>query len=85
MGTYTPKSVTVEHEVRTITSTCEGWKVAVVPEAVEWSQEDLPATEATQLWKLLTKYPELFAQDDLDLGCTDVVRHTVKTGDHLPI
>ena len=34
---------------------------------------------------MLTKYPELFAKDDLDLGCTDVVRHHFKIGDHPPM
>ena len=48
-------------------------------------QSDLSQDEFTQLSSLLSEYAELFALDDMDLGSTDVIRHSIETGDRGPI
>ncbi len=48
----------------------EPWKGEgmTIPAKVEKSLESLPEAESAQLRTLLSRYPDLFAQDDLDLG-----------------
>ena len=38
-----------------------------------------------QLRKLLEEYSDVFALDDSELGCTNLVQHVIDTGDHPPI
>ena len=78
VGTSTPIESPVELEVQTITSMRGGGEETVISDAVEKSLEGLPE-EALPLRKVLTKYPELFADNDIDLGCTEVVRLHIKT------
>ncbi len=56
-----------------------------LPAVIEESLRELPAMEAAQLRSMLAEYADRFAQDDADLGSTDVVNHTIQTGDHPPI
>ena len=42
----------------------------------------LSADERGQLQSCLREYAGLFANGDLNLGSTDVVTHTIDTGDH---
>ena len=50
-------------------------------ESMEWP-EDL---ELEQLKQLVGEFDDIFALDGDDLGCTDVVKHKVDTGDSPPI
>ena len=45
----------------------------------------LSPDEARRLRRLVGEFSDVFALDDSELGCTDVLRHSVDTGDHLPI
>ncbi len=56
-----------------------------LPTIVEQSMESLPEVESAQLRVLLSEYANLFAQEDTDLGSTEVVSHSINTGDHPPI
>jgi hypothetical protein len=41
--------------------------------------------QASQLKALVTDFPDIFALNDAELGCTDLIKHSVDTGDHAPI
>ena len=47
--------------------------------------DKLGACEAEKLSDLLRKSTDVFALDDSELGCTDVVCHKIETGDHAPV
>jgi len=34
---------------------------------------------------LISEFSDVFALDNSELGCTDILQHSVNTGDHLPI
>lgn len=42
----------------------------------------VPADQSQQLTELLTEYSDVFAMCDAELGCTDVVKHSIDTSDH---
>ena len=47
----------------------------------------LPFTKLSdiQLKALVAEFPDVFAYDDAELGRTDLIKHSVDTGDHAPI
>ena len=47
--------------------------------------DTLSPSEATELKALVTEFSDVFALNDSELGCTDVLQHHIDTGDHLPI
>ena len=53
------------------------------------SEHGLPDTlssgEAAQLKAVFSEFADVFALDDSELGCTDVLQHCIDTGDHTPI
>ena len=56
-----------------------------IPPELETNLQELSETESAQLRILLAEYSDLFAQFDSDLGSTEVVTHSINTGDHPPI
>lgn len=63
-----------------------------VPECLEqlYSELLLPldtrsSTEAAQVKALVTEFSSIFALSDSELGCTNVLKHCINTGDHPPI
>ena len=53
-------------------------------ESMEWP-EDLEEDQLEQLKQLVGEFDDIFALDGDDLGCTDVVKHKIDTGDSPPI
>jgi len=51
----------------------------------ERSIKYLTYTEAKQVYKLLTEYSTLFAESDMDLGRTNIIKHKIDTGDAKPV
>ena len=47
--------------------------------------DQLGDDELKQLKELLRESADVFALDDSELGCTDLVRHVIDTGDHSPV
>ncbi len=47
--------------------------------------DTLSPGEATQLKSLVTEFSDVFALNDSELGCTDVLQHHIDTSDHPPI
>ena len=47
--------------------------------------DNLSQVESTELQALLAEYHDVFALDDSELGCTDVLRHHIDTGNSNPI
>ena len=47
--------------------------------------EKLLPAENEQLKELILEFNDVFALDDTELGCTNLVEHTIDTGDHAPI
>jgi hypothetical protein len=54
-------------------------------ELVERSSTHLSADEKQQLACLLSKYASIFVASSDDLGCTNLVKHTINTGNAIPI
>ena len=90
----TPTEETIGSEVKMVhtqtsrqlpSSVQQGGIAVSIPEVVAQSLEDLPTTESDQLRTILTEYADTFTQSDADLGSTNVVSHSIKTGDHSPI
>ena len=51
----------------------------------ENSTENLSSEQALQVKELLLKHKDVFAKDKTDLGRTNVVKHTINTGDAAPV
>lgn len=47
--------------------------------------EKLSAEENEQLKTLIVEFSDVFALDDSELGCTQLVKHSIDTGDNAPI
>ncbi|XP_026054681.1 uncharacterized protein LOC113040593 [Carassius auratus] len=52
---------------------------------VDFSQSALDSAERTQLETLIYKYSDVFSANEYDYGRTDLVKHTIRTGDAQPI
>ena len=48
------------------------------------SNDHLTSGQLTQLQVLLNKHVDVFANSDLDLGCTDIVKHRINLIDEVP-
>ena len=48
---------------------------------------DLPGTENERNManELFRRYADVFAKSDDDLGCTDIIRHRIRTVDDAPV
>jgi len=44
----------------------------------------LSESQSQELVALVREYSDVFALDDSELGCTDLVKHSIDTGDHPP-
>ena len=60
-------------------------RVNKLQEVLEVDESYLSSIELFQLRQLIEDYSDVFALDDLELGMTDAVSHSIDTGDHLPI
>ena len=52
---------------------------------LERSCQHLSGEQSQRVWELLLRNQDVFSKGDLDLGRTDLVRHSINTGDHRPI
>ncbi len=52
---------------------------------VDLRQSALNREEQTQLESLISKYSDVFSTDDYDYGRTDLVKHTIRTGEVNPV
>ena len=43
------------------------------------------SAEGKQLQSLIAEFNDIFALDKLELGCTNLVEHTIETSEHPPI
>jgi len=46
---------------------------------------DLPVEVQRKLFKLLSQFPNLFANDEKDCGATNLVEHKINTGENKPV
>jgi hypothetical protein len=51
----------------------------------ERSTVNLKEEEASQVKDLLAEYQDVFSKGDTDLGCFNLVKHKIDTGDAAPI
>jgi len=56
-------------------------RVEELLDQLEVKDTQLPETEATQLRQVIEEYADVFALNDLELGVTDLVHHSINTGD----
>jgi len=54
-------------------------------EALRLPVDRFSESEAEQLHDLICEFSDVFALDDFELRCTDIVQHIIDTGDHPPI
>lgn len=59
-------------------------RVERVRDALQLSEANLSGQEKAELEMLIAEYAHLFALDPSELGATDVVTHSIDTGDHPP-
>ena len=55
------------------------WRCLVLP------KEELSEEEHTRIVEFLCSNSDVFALDESELGCTDLVKHEIDTGDNPPI
>ena len=64
---------------------CSSERLEQLYRELNFPLNSLSPDEARRLRRLVGEFSDVFALDDSELGCTDVLRHSVDTGDHLPI
>jgi hypothetical protein len=69
--------------VKTIDQTPE--RTTKLLESLELPKEKLTADQHRQLRDLLEEYSDVFALSDSELGCTDLAKHFIDTGENRPI
>ncbi len=52
---------------------------------VEWISEDIPTRECEELAVAIYEYRDVFSSGPEDIGQSDLVTHTIDTGEHRPI
>ena len=70
-------------EVRAVVNTPE--RLDELTLTLGMPNENLPAEEGRQLTQLIRQYADVFALNDSELGCTNLVQHSINTGDSHPI
>lgn len=60
------------------------WNAAVDKIITELSPE-VTSEEKVKLTAVLRKYKNVFSIDDSDLGCTNIIEHSITTTDDLPV
>ena len=59
-------------------------KHITLQEMVERSASDLTTNEKEELYKLLLKYADVFAESSIELGRTNLIKHSIDAGnEHL--
>ena len=53
-------------------------------EAIGLPVDRVTESEVKQLQNLIHEFSDIFALDDSELGCTDIVHHVINTGDFPP-
>ena len=64
---------------------CTPERAARLMKELELPTDQLSTPEMAELTALLTEFSDVFALDDSELGCTDLVKHVMDTGNHAPI
>ena len=54
-------------------------------ELLKLNESGLAAEELCSLKELISEYSDIFALDPMELGCTDLITHSIDTGDSPPI
>ena len=60
-------------------------RAARIMEAIGLNKSELTSEEQSRLESLICQYQNLFALEPSDLGTTELVTHSIHTGDHPPI
>lgn len=60
-------------------------KQDILHNLVKECEENISEKEREQLFRLLLKYANVFADRDDELGRSSAVQHSINTGDHPPI
>ena len=79
----------IRHTVKEVDREESDPEVAGIPEHLKEmlnnSRENLTESQVQRIAKLTTKYQEVFAQDDFDLGNFTTIEHAIDTGDAPPV
>ena len=60
-------------------------RIRKIQEMLNLPEMMLTEEEQAQLTELIVEFNDIFALDDAELGCCNLVQHTIDTGDHRPI
>ena len=60
-------------------------RVEQLLQLLKMSSEKLLESQGQQLTQLIGEYSDVFALNDAELGCTNMVRHSIDTGDNPPV
>ena len=88
-----PEQVEIEQAIANNVSAVTCAQVGVVCEEryhellkdLDLPESKLKQNEMEKLKELLKESTDIFALDDSELGCTNIVRHTIDTDSHVPI
>ena len=80
------KSVSARSCNAPVQATCNSPdKIEENVDALSLPATNLSADQMSQVKALIAEFPDVFALSDAELGCTNLIKHCVDTGDHLPI
>ena len=60
-------------------------RIDQIVDALSLPVTKLSSDQAVQLKALVAEFPDVFALSDAELGRTDLIKHSIDTGDHAPI
>lgn len=62
-----------------------GWDLNALMHALNIESKNVTDVELRAVKEMLRKYDNVFSMGDFDLGCTDLIKHRMDTGETKPI
>ena len=60
-------------------------RISQIVDALSLPTTKLSNDQVTQLKSLVAEFPDVFALSDAELGCLNSIKHSIDTGDYVPI
>lgn len=60
-------------------------RIEQILERIDLTECDITDQQRQELRALISEFPDVFALSDRELQCTNIVQHTINTGDHSPL
>ena len=86
LGTFTSMNEDLQVSSLDTAPASQNNSTAAEPDVpVDLTNSDLTEAQKRALQNLVNEYRDIFATSAYDLGCTNLIRHHIDTGDHAPI